>query len=204
MGGNLLVMAQDHPGSRFIGIDSSSRQIADGWKRIDLLGLKNLQLKQMDILDIEDGLGQFDYIISHGVYSWVPAPVQNRMLEICQRHLAPNGVAYISYNTYPGWHVRGLVRDIMLYRGMQFSDPATRLAQAKSLVEFVAGHPWRETLHAAAPGESRRGRWRDYTSITTTSGKTTVYSTIRRRLTVNGSSSREADFSRCPTISRQR
>jgi methyltransferase-like protein/2-polyprenyl-3-methyl-5-hydroxy-6-metoxy-1,4-benzoquinol methylase len=138
MGGNLLVMAQDHPGSRFIGIDSSSRQIADGWKMVDLLGLKNLQLKHMDILDIGSDLGQFDYIISHGVYSWVPAPVQNRMLEICQRHLAPNGVAYISYNTYPGWHVRGVVRDMMLYRGMQISDPAARLAQAKSLVEFVA------------------------------------------------------------------
>jgi methyltransferase-like protein len=60
------------------------------------------------------------------------------MLEICQRHLAPNGVAYISYNTYPGWHIRGVVRDIMLYRGLQFADPAARLTQAKSLVEFVA------------------------------------------------------------------
>ena len=35
------------------------------------------------------------------------------VLEICQRHLAPNGVAYISYNTYPGWHIRGIARDIM-------------------------------------------------------------------------------------------
>ena len=49
-----------------------------------------------------------------------------------------NGVAYISYNTYPGWHIRGIVRDMMLYRGTQFADPATRLAQAKSLVAFVA------------------------------------------------------------------
>jgi methyltransferase-like protein len=68
----------------------------------------------------------------------VPAPVQNKMLEVCQRHLAPNGVAYISYNTYPGWHIRGIVRDMMFYRGVQFADPQTSLAQAKSLVQFVA------------------------------------------------------------------
>ena len=138
MGGNLIVMAQDHPGSRFLGIDASSRQIGEGWKTIDALGLKNIQLKQLDILDIGDDIGEFDYIISHGVYSWVPAPVQSKMLEICQRHLAPNGVAYISYNTYPGWHIRGIVRDMMFYRGVQFTDPQTSLAQAKSLVQFVA------------------------------------------------------------------
>ncbi len=60
------------------------------------------------------------------------------MLEIFQRHLAPNGVAYLSYNTFPGWHIRGIVRDMMLYRGGQFAEPDARLKQAKSLVEFVA------------------------------------------------------------------
>lgn len=138
MGGNLIVMAHDHPQSRFLGIDASSRQIADGWKTIDALGLKNIQLKHLDILDVGEDIGEFDYIVSHGVFSWVPPAVQNRMLEICQRSLAANGVAYISYNTYPGWHIRGVVRDMMFYRGMQFADPKTSLAQAKSLVEFVA------------------------------------------------------------------
>lgn len=138
MGGNLLVMAQDHPRSRYIGIDASARQIAEGWKTVEALGLKNLQLKHLDILDVGEDLGRFDYIICHGVFSWVPARVQDKILEICQRQLAPNGVAYISYNTYPGWHIRGVVRDMMLYRGAQFAEPAARLAQAKSLVEFVA------------------------------------------------------------------
>src|SRR5574341_65566 len=138
MGGNLLAMAQDHPGSRYLGIDASSRQIAEGWKTIDALGLKNIQLKHVDILDIGDDIGEFDYIVSHGVFSWVPATVQNKMLEICQRSLAPNGVAYISYNTYPGWHIRGVVRDMMFYRSAHFADPQTSLAQAKAMVEFVA------------------------------------------------------------------
>ena len=138
MGGNLIAMAQKYPGAHFVGIDLSSRQIAEGWKVIDRLKIANVELRHMDIADVTDALGKFDYIVSHGVYSWVPPAVQERMLALCKRHLAPNGVAYISYNTYPGWHIRGIVRDMMLYRGMQFADPATRLAQAKSLVEFVA------------------------------------------------------------------
>ena len=138
MGGNLLPMAMDHPGSQFLGIDASSRQIAEGWKSVERLGLKNLELRHLDMLDVERDLGEFDYIVSHGVFSWVPPRVQAKMLEICQRHLAPNGIAYISYNTYPGWHIRGIVRDMMLYRGMQFADLDARLAQAKSLVGFVA------------------------------------------------------------------
>ena len=138
MGGNLVAMAQDLPGSRFVGIDASSRQITEGWKMIDALGLKNIELKHLDILDVAADFGEFDYIVSHGVYSWVPARVQAKMLEICQRHLAPKGVAYISYNTYPGWHIRGIVRDMMIYRGAQFADLDARLAQAKALVAFVA------------------------------------------------------------------
>jgi methyltransferase-like protein/SAM-dependent methyltransferase len=138
MGGNLIPMAQDLPGARFVGIDASSRQIAEGWKTVEALGLKNIELRHLDILEVDRDLGEFDYIVSHGVFSWVPPRVQNRLLELCQRHLRSNGVVYISYNTYPGWHIRGIVRDMMLFRGLQFADPQARLAQAKSLVAFVA------------------------------------------------------------------
>lgn len=158
MGGNLIAMAQNHPGAQFVGIDSSARQIADGWKRVDTLGLTNIRLRHLDIRDVEDDFGEFDYIVSHGVFSWVPPGVQDTMLELCHRHLARQGVAYISYNTYPGWHIRGIVRDMMLYRGGQFTDPATRLAQAKALVAFVAGSarsdndPYRQLLKNEVAG----------------------------------------------------
>ena len=136
-GGNLIPMAHDYPDSRFVGIDASSRQIADGWPVIQALRLKNIDLKHLDIAHVDASFGEFDYVICHGVFSWVPPAVQDKIVEICRRHLAPNGVAYVSYNTYPGWHVRGIVRDMMRYHGMQFGDPAMRLAQAKALVQFV-------------------------------------------------------------------
>ena len=100
-GGNLLPMAQGLPGSEFVGLDVSEAQITAGQTLRQALGLNNLTLTQMDILDVPAGLGQFDYIIAHGIYSWVPPQVRDKVLQVCQDHLAPQGVAYVSYNCYP-------------------------------------------------------------------------------------------------------
>ena len=136
-GGNLIPMAQTLPDSRFIGIDLSARQIADGREVIQALGLTNIELRQLSIADVGPELGEFDYIISHGVYSWVPDAVQEQMLAIGERQLAPDGVAYLSYNTYPGWRMRGMIRDMMQYHARMF-EPPQRVPQARGLLDFLA------------------------------------------------------------------
>ena len=130
-------MADQFPGSRFLGIDASARQIDDGQRILGLSGLTNVELRYQDILDFSDDQ-PFDYILCHGVYSWVPDAVQRRILQICQQHLTPNGVAYVSYNTYPGWHMRGMIRDIMRYRAQRFDDPRQKLSQARGLLTFLS------------------------------------------------------------------
>ena len=88
------------------------------------------------ILDIDEGFGTFDYILCHGVYSWVPAPVREKILEILDRNLSPDGIGYISYNTYPGWHTRGMIRAMLAYHVRRFEQPRV-LAQpvcARALV----------------------------------------------------------------------
>ena len=137
-GGNLIPMAHALPESNFVGVERSTRQVADGLAMVEALGLKNIELRHLSIMDVEAGFGEFDYIIAHGVYSWVPNPVQNKILEICRRNLAPHGVAYISYNTYPGWHFRGMIRDMMRYHTRAFTDPKMRAAQARALLDFLA------------------------------------------------------------------
>ena len=122
-GGNLIPMALGLPDSEFVGIDLSTRQIAEGRAAVDALGLQNITLEPVNILEIEADFGQFDYIIAHGVYSWVPADVQDKLLEVCRQNLSPNGVAYVSYNTYPGWRLHGAIRDMMLYHTQDLSDP---------------------------------------------------------------------------------
>lgn len=136
-GGNLIPMAQDLPGSWFQGIDASVRQVRAGQAVIKELGLANLQLAHGDILHFSHQGPPFDYIICHGVYSWVPVEVQNRILEIGRAMLGPQGVLYVSYNTLPGWYLRGVVRDMMRYHASLFDRPAERIQQSRLLLKFL-------------------------------------------------------------------
>jgi methyltransferase-like protein/SAM-dependent methyltransferase len=138
-GGNLIPMADYLPDSEFVGIDLSGKQIDDGLAVVRQLGLSNVTLKKADILDVDAAYGTFDYVIAHGVYSWVPAPVREKILHICRTLLTPNGVAYVSYNTYPGWHMRGMIRDMMRYHSARFQTPTERTGQARALLDFLAG-----------------------------------------------------------------
>ena len=137
-GGNLIPMAFHLPGSEFVGIDLSGRQVAMGHEAIEDLGLKNIRIEHASIMDVDSSWGVFDYIICHGVYSWVPDEVQERILAIASENLAPQGIAYVSYNTYPGWHMREMIRHMMLYHANQFQETQERIDQARALVDFLA------------------------------------------------------------------
>ncbi len=137
-GGNLVPMAHGLPESQFVGIDLSERHIRAGQDMAAALGLTNLVLRAMDIMEAGPELGTFDYIICHGVYSWVPPPVRDKILGVCAENLALNGVAYVSYNTYPGWFLRGAVAEMMNLHSRRFEAPAERAAQARALLEFLA------------------------------------------------------------------
>ena len=136
-GWNLITMAYGLPGSEFTGIDLASEPIARGSALAGKLGLENLSLREMDVADAAD-LGEFDYIIAHGLYSWVPQHVREKIMTLCGRSLAPDGVAYISYNAYPGNHIRDMVRGMTRYHTAHFSDPQQKIGQARGLVKFLA------------------------------------------------------------------
>jgi methyltransferase-like protein len=137
-GANLIPMAFGLPHSEFVGIDLAARPIAKGQAFVEALGLRNIHLRQLDLMDVTAELGLFDYIIAHGLYSWVPPPVQDKILAICKAHLAPQGVAYVSYNVYPGYHLQGLVRDLMRFHVRGLEDPEERVTQALGFLGFLA------------------------------------------------------------------
>ncbi|MEX1042790.1 MAG: class I SAM-dependent methyltransferase, partial [Pirellulaceae bacterium] len=126
-GGNLIPMADALPESQFMGVDLSQKQIESGQKSIEAIGLTNIELKHLNCTEIDDSFGKFDYIICHGVFSWVPREVQDRIMAVCRDNLQEQGVAFISYNTYPGWHMRGMIRDMMQYHVRNFEDPPRRI-----------------------------------------------------------------------------
>lgn len=137
--GNLLPMAESLPGSQFTGVDLSPRQIAAGQKIVDAIGLTNLSLRALDLSTVNRDFGEFDYIICHGVHSWVSPAVQDKILSVCSENLAPNGVVYLSYNCQPGWHRAGQVRSLMSFHDDAAAAPLERVRAARQIVDFLAG-----------------------------------------------------------------
>jgi methyltransferase-like protein/SAM-dependent methyltransferase len=143
-GGNLIGLAAALPGSTFVGIDHAPSQVADGTADAVALGLGNCTFAAMDIRDIPVGQdpfgpGSFDVVICHGVYSWVPPEVRSRILTVTRELLAPQGVAFISFNALPGWHARGMIRDAL--RRWVPDGPADEMASsARALLALWAEH----------------------------------------------------------------
>lgn len=114
-GGNIISQAVHNPEATFVGIELSQDQVEKGNKIISDAKLDNVSLLQGDILNFDESLGNFDYIIAHGFYSWISDEMKDKLLDIISHHLADNGIAYVSYNTYPGWHTMEEVRQLMLF-----------------------------------------------------------------------------------------
>ena len=153
-GGNLIPIALRHPRSTVVGVDISGVQIAEGKGSIARMGLDNASLIEADLLDLDtDALGQFDYIIAHGLYSWVPPEVQDAVLALIARCLAPDGVAYVSYNTYPGWKTKEIVRDAMLMHGGARPTVNEQVGYGRSMLNFLKQTALPGGLVAAAVDE---------------------------------------------------
>ncbi|MED5370040.1 MAG: class I SAM-dependent methyltransferase [Myxococcota bacterium] len=134
-GANLIPMAWTLPDATLLGIDLSEVQIQDGNARVQDLGLLNLELRHQSVSDFDEG--PWDYILCHGVYSWVPPQVQQDILRVIREQLSPNGVAYVSYNVYPGWLGRMHVREMMLFHAGLFESPEDQIGQARAILGLL-------------------------------------------------------------------
>ena len=164
-GGNCIPIASLYPDAEVVGVDISTRQIAAGQRVIEQAGLTNIRLLNHCFSRLPKDLGQFDYIIAHGVWSWVPEVVQQALLQVCQQHLQPQGAAYISFNTYPGWKLQEVFREAMLFHCQQYGAP-THVERAREILPFfmhglAAENPLQEALVAQA-GKVPSGAENDY------------------------------------------
>ena len=137
-GGNLIAMATATPGITALGVDLASGPVADGRATIEAIGIDNIELRQGDISDLRDGgLGEFDYVIAHGVYAWIPEPVRDDLLAAIHAHLAADGLAYVSYNANPGGYMRRALRDAGLWFAGDAAPGIERAERAKALYRFL-------------------------------------------------------------------
>lgn len=133
MGGNIITQALYYPDAEFVGIDLSGRQVAQGNAIIEKMGLKNVRLEEKDILTVDESFGKFDYIIVHGIWSWVPDAVKDKIFSICRNNLTEHGIAYISYNVYPGWKRQEQLREIMYFAGRDVLEEPLEARTRKGL-----------------------------------------------------------------------
>ncbi len=136
-GANLIPMSAALPDSRFVGVDLAEEAVAAASRTAAALGLANVRFVAGDLRDIDGSYGEFDYVVAHGLYSWVPADIRDALLAVCRGRLSPSGVAFISYNAYPGAHMLQMFREMMLYHSRRADQPADRIERSRWLVKYL-------------------------------------------------------------------
>src|SRR6202043_2707592 len=72
----------------------------------------------------------------------------------CKSQLAPNGVAFISYNAYPGGHLHDTVLEMMRFHTRHVTDAREKMRQSRELLEFlVEAHPENDVYRAILQSE---------------------------------------------------
>jgi len=110
-GANLLPMAAGLSRATLVGVDQSARQIDDARRIATEAGTENVTFVHAAFDHMDAATGTFDYVICHGVLSWIPAPARAVLLDRVARLLSPSGVAHVSFNVLPGWYGRLAARD---------------------------------------------------------------------------------------------
>lgn len=149
-GANLMSFASIFPTSEFLGIDLSAVHIDEARSTAEQLGLDNTAFLQRDVTEFDrDSFGEFDFIIAHGLYSWVPDFVREKTLEIYRACLTANGIGYISYNVYPGSYFRDISRNLMKFHTDSLTDPIEKVREGMEILSLIGDYAAQESAYQA-------------------------------------------------------
>jgi SAM-dependent methyltransferase len=153
IGKHLIAAALTLPRARFVGIDLARTAVERGRQVAADLGLTNVRLEHADLTAWDPGPEPFDYVVAHGVYSWVPAAVRDRLLDLCRRALGPDGLAFVSYNALPGALHRRILWDGLKFHTRGVDDPAAKVARAREYLQLLqAAYAETKDITEAAAG----------------------------------------------------
>lgn len=103
VGINLLVAAATNPQGQFVGVDFNERHLAIAREAAESAGLTNIRFIQADFTQfVRDNNLYFDFIVCHGVWSWISPVQQQAILQLVQTFLKPRGLFYLHYMCHPG------------------------------------------------------------------------------------------------------
>jgi methyltransferase-like protein/ubiquinone/menaquinone biosynthesis C-methylase UbiE len=148
-GSNLISHAYNLPDARFVGVDLAENHIMDAKKAAEELNLSNVEFYQMDVMEMTvERFGKFDYVIAHGLFSWVPDFVREKTLALYRELLDESGVGYISYNAFPGSFMRQMVQKTMRFHARHFSEPLEKVGKAVSFLAFLGENATEKETYA--------------------------------------------------------
>ncbi len=135
---NIISQAYHLPNAKFVGIDLAKSHIDYAKNSAEELNLSNIEFYQKDLMDMSvDDFGKFDYIIAHGLISWIPDFVKEKTYSLFKELLNENGVGYISYNVYPGWSYRQMMRGITRIHTRNIDNPVQKIEAARNFVTML-------------------------------------------------------------------
>ena len=155
-GAHLVGVAAAHPEVQAVGVDLAATAIETARADAAAAGLDNVRFDVADVLELTDGrLGEFDYVIVHGLYAWAAEPLREAVLEACRAHLAPDGLAYLSYNAHPGGHLREMLRAMAQWHARGLADAREQAERARGLFALLDrfGEAGGRTFFAGVLGE---------------------------------------------------
>ncbi|MGH7045080.1 MAG: class I SAM-dependent methyltransferase [Stellaceae bacterium] len=134
-----VILAATHPRGRFHGIDAMAVHIDHARRFASEAAVGNLRLDAVDFATGLRDLPQFDYLVAHGVYSWIDTGSQAALRHLIDRHLKPGGLVYVSYNAMPGWAPDLPFQRLLHELGrIGAGDSAARLAPAFDVIDRMA------------------------------------------------------------------
>ncbi len=153
MGVGLCLLAAAYPEGRFVGLDFHPDHIANSEWLASELRLENITFQEVDFVDLvgKSDLQLFDYVVAHGIISWVDEPVREAVFYLAEKSLRPGGAFYCSYNTFPGWLER------TAFKAMADLE-RQRLGSSHTLDAFSKATRTIQSLLTAEHGESALAR----------------------------------------------
>lgn len=138
-GATTALLAASHPHGRFVGIDLMPEHIANARRLAEDAGIANVTFHAADFAEPPPDLPHFDYIVAHGVYSWVAPAMQQALLRFIDRRLKPGGLVYLGYNAMPGWAMTVPFQHLLLALGRDApGDSTMRFSAALATVREIA------------------------------------------------------------------
>jgi SAM-dependent methyltransferase len=137
LGLTTTMIAATHPWAEVWGFDFNPAHIDAARRLADAAELTNLYFEEISFQDLARrgpaDLPMFDFMVSHGVISWIAPEVRAALMAVIGQRLKPGGLAYLGYNTDPGnaalVPMQKLMR-LLVNAGKEPSDQAAKTAVA--------------------------------------------------------------------------